>query len=114
MSEPREHRINVESIYGHNTRRPAVQVVIPRTARAPIMRPGPSGPVEDRDVFGVQLSVDEARDLALNLLQAAEGALGDGFVMDFFMREMDLSLEQAAPLMLKLRGYRARQDRAGT
>jgi|SRR5262245_38448863 len=114
METPREHKIHVESIYGHNTRRPAVQVVVPRAARAPIMRPGPTGPVEDRDVFGVQLSVDEARDLALSLLEAAEGALGDGFLMDFFMREMDLSLEQAAPLMLKFRGYRTRTDRAGT
>src|SRR5262245_66565934 len=74
METPREHKIHVESIYGHNTRRPAVQVVVPRAARAPIMRPGPTGPVEDRDVFSVQLSVDEARDLALSPLAAAEGA----------------------------------------
>jgi len=110
----REHRITVESIYGHATERPLVQVVIPRPARAPVMRRGPTGPVEDRDVFGVQLSPDEARDLALNLLEGAEAAIGDGFVMDFFMREMTLTLEQAAPLMLKLRGYRARTGRAGT
>jgi len=112
--EAREYKIAVEAIFGHNTRKPAVQVVIPRAGRAPVMRRGPAGPVEDRDVFGVQLSPDEARDLALNLLQAAEGAIGDGFVMDFFMREMDLSLEQAAPLMLKLRGYRQRHEAKGT
>jgi hypothetical protein len=115
MSEqPREWKIGCESIYGYNTRQPAVQVTIPRAARAPIMRRGPDGPIEDRDVFGVQLSPAEARDLALNLLESAEAALGDGFVMDFFQREMDLTLEQAAPLMLKLRGYRQRNEAAGT
>lgn len=115
MSEqPREQKIGVESIFGHNTRRPAVQIVVPRTVRAPVMRPGPTGPVEDRDVFGLQLSPDEARSLALNLLEAAEAAIGEGFVMDFFTREMDLTLEQAAPLMLKLRGYRQRNEAAGT
>lgn len=112
--EPREQKIGVESIYGHNTRRPIVQVVIPRSTRAPVMRRGPDGPIEDRDVFGLQLSPDEARDLALNLLEGAEASLGDGFVMDFFTREMDLTLEEAAPLMLKLRGYRQRHEAAGT
>jgi hypothetical protein len=34
--------------------------------------------------------------------------------MEFFMREMELNLEQAAPLMLKLRGYRTRHEAQGT
>lgn len=114
VSEPLPQRIGVESIFGANTREPAVQVVIPRAARAPVMRAGPSGPVEDRDVFGLQMAPDEARALALNLLEAAEASLGDGFVMHFFMQEMDLTLEQAAPILIKFRGYRTRLDPAGT
>lgn len=88
-------------------------MVIPRSARAPVMRPGPSGPFEDRDVFGLQMSPDEARALALNILQAAEGALGDGFLLTFLEREVNLSLEQLGPILVKFRGYRVSQEPEG-
>lgn len=88
-------------------------MVIPRTARAPVMRPGPSGPVEDRDVFGLQMSPAEARDLALNILESAEAALGDGFLLTFLEGEIGLSLEQLAPLLVKFRGYRVTQEPEG-
>lgn len=114
MSEEREHRIEVTGIYGVNTELPIVQVGIPEATLRPLMRRGPTGPEPTPGVVALQLRVDEARDLALNLLQSAEAAIGDGFVMDFFMREMGLEVEQAAPLMLKLRGYRTKHEAAGT
>jgi hypothetical protein len=113
MSEPREHKINVESGYGFNTRKPFVQVVIPRSARAPVMRRGPDGPVEDKDVFGLQMSPAEAHALALNILEAAEAALGDGFLLTFLESEVGLPLEQLAPILVKFRGYRVSNEPEG-
>ena len=94
--QPRERKISVESIFGHANRRPLVNLLLPDGL--------------DR----LSLAPDEARDLALNLLQAAEASLGDGFVFEFFSKEMDLPESQAAGLMLKLRGYRQRHEAAGT
>ena len=92
----RERKINVESIFGRANRLPLVNVVFPDGL--------------DR----LSLSPDEARDLALNLLQAAEASIGDGFVFQFFHKEMDVTEAQAGALMLKLRGYRTRVEAKGT
>jgi hypothetical protein len=96
IEEPREQKIGVESIFGAKTRQPLVTITLPGG--------------QDR----VTIHPDEARDLALNLLQAAEGALSDGFLMDFFTRELDLDLPQSAAMMVKFRGYRTRKSEAGT
>lgn len=113
MSEPIEHKINVSSGFGRNTRKPFVQIEIPESARAPVMSPGEAGPEPVPGVIGLQLSPAEARSLALNLLEAAEGALGDGFLLTFLEKEIGLSLEQLAPLLVKFRGYRVRQEPEG-
>lgn len=97
MSEQaRERKISVESIFGYANRRPLVNLILPDGL--------------DR----ISLAPDEARDLAMNLLQGAEASIGDGFLFEFFHREMDVSIEQAAALMLKLRGYRTKHEAAGT
>lgn len=108
-----QHRIGVESGFGQATRKPFVQMVLPRRMRAPVMRRGVSGPVEDADVFGVQMSPDEARALALNLLEAAEAALGDGFLLTFLEGEVGMPLAEVAPILVKFRGYRISQEPAG-
>jgi hypothetical protein len=94
--QPRERKIEVASIYGRDNQMPLVNIVLPDGLDRLSLRPS------------------EARALALNLLEAAEASLGDGFVFEFFHREMDVSVEQAALLMLKLRGYRTRHEEAGT
>lgn len=113
MSEPVEASINVTSGFGRDTRKPFVQIEVPERLRAPVMRPSPTGPEPAPGVFGVQTSPAEARALALNLLQAAEGALGDGFLLTFLEREIGLSLEELAPLLVKFRGYRTRNEPEG-
>lgn len=100
MSEPVEHRIGVASIFGAKTRQPLVELTIP--------------PVLLQDGTRVQMSPEEASALGLNLLAGSEGAISDGFIVDFFVREMELSMEQAAAVMLRFRGYRTRRAPEGT
>ena len=112
--QERAHRIGVSGIFGLQTRLPLVQVEIPLAATTPIVERGPDGAPGPKDgVIGLQLRPDEARSLALNLLEGAEAALGDGFLLTFLGREVGLSLEQLAPLLLKFRGYRTRDEREG-
>jgi hypothetical protein len=58
--------INVTSGYGHNTRQPFVQIQMEYPKDHPL-----------------QLEPNEARDLAANLLQAAEAAEQDAFIFEF-------------------------------
>src|SRR5438132_13854517 len=96
------------------TRLPLVEVQIPQSILKPPMQAGPAGPEPIPDTIAFQCSPDEARSLALNLLEGAEGALGDGFLLTFLEREVGLSVEQLAPILLKFRGYRARNEAEGT
>ena len=57
--------INVTSGYGFNTRQPFVEIKTDKL-KAPL-----------------QLSPEEARDLALNLLEAAEASEQDAFIFEF-------------------------------
>lgn len=88
--------ISVESIYGHTTKQPLVNVILP----------------DGRD--RVSLRVTEARDLAANLLAAAEAALGDGFIYEFALGDGDPRAEEtqrmAAGLMRAFRNFRAKYD----
>lgn len=92
----RERKINVQSIFGRDNQAPLVNLVLPDGL--------------DR----ISMAPAEARALALNLLEAAEASIGDGFVFEFFRKEMDVPMEHAGALMLKLRGYRTRHEAAGT
>jgi hypothetical protein len=66
MSEPiKWNVINVTSGYGFNTRQPFVEVKT------------------DKLKEPLQLSPEEARDLALNLLSAAEASENDAFIFEF-------------------------------
>jgi len=65
MSDWKRSVIMVTSGYGGNTRQPFVEIKTDKL-KAPL-----------------QLSPEEARDLALNLLQAAEAAEQDAFIFEF-------------------------------
>lgn len=71
MSDPQKKVINVESIYGRDNKLPLVNMTLPDGL--------------DR----ISLRVTEARDLAMNLLQAAEGAMGDAFLLEFMRDSAD-------------------------
>lgn len=114
MTEPIEHRIAVTSGFGVNTRKPFVQVEIPETGTCPVMRRGAEGHEPAPGLIGLQLAPDEARSLALNLLEAAEASLGDGFLLTFLERELEMPIEDLTPLLVKFRGYRIGQDPEGT
>src|SRR5262245_19546403 len=92
-----EQRINVESIYGRDNRMPLVNMTLPGG--------------KDR----ISLRVTEARDLAANLLQAAEAALGDGFMIEF-MRNSSTNPDtreaeaDAARLMVTFRMWRRKYE----
>jgi hypothetical protein len=73
-------KITVLSIYGHTTKKPLVEIRW--------QKPGKGTP--DRTV---QLSIEEARDLALNILQGAESAIQDGFIVEFFR---EIGIDDAA------------------
>lgn len=88
-------RIEVSTIYGHKHKMPIVEIRFPKQP--------PDTPKERRNL--VQLSVDEARDLALNLLGAAESAIQDAFVVEF---SQELGLDERQAIML-LRAFRERR-----
>lgn len=67
-------KITVTTIYGHKANKPLVEIRLPRDK--------PDTPKARRNM--VQLSIDEARDLAMNILQAAESAIQDAFIVEFF------------------------------
>jgi hypothetical protein len=80
--------ILVSSGYGGNTHMPFVQI-----ESDDIDRP-------------IQISPEEARDLALNLLQAAEGAQTDAFLFEFAAKQLHASLEESASLLSHFRAFR--------
>ena len=91
-------RLDVSTIFGHGSQKPIVELRLPR--------PVTSHPEHERKRNLVQLSVDEARDLALNLLQAAESAVQDAFIVDFMKLRIGLDERQVAALLAEYRTMR--------
>jgi hypothetical protein len=83
-------RIEVSTIFGARARKPIVVITWPKVAR------------ERGDV---QLSVEEARELAANIVQAAESAIQDAFLMDF-AKSMDLDEHGQAQMLTMFRTMR--------
>jgi hypothetical protein len=92
-------QITVTTLYGYKNKKPLVQIELPRSARAtPKGRPM------------VQLSIDEARDLAMNIMQGAESAIQDAFIVEFFGEILE-DERKAAAILNDFRQRRAdRQD----
>lgn len=68
--------------FGHNTQQPFVQVLI------------------ERADFVTQMSPANARELALNLLEAAEAAESDGFLITFLRKNIKVNDGHAIALVL--------------
>ena len=81
--------IFVQSGFGHNTQLPFVEVVIHAAD------------------WSTQMSPAEARDLAFNLLQCADAAEGDGFLMSFMEKAIGVEdPRMLASLLVQFREYR--------
>lgn len=83
-------RIEVSTIFGARARKPIVVIKWPKEAR---------------ERGEVQLSVEEARDLAANIVQAAESAIQDAFLMDF-AKSMDLDEHGQVQMLTMFRTMR--------
>lgn len=81
--------INVTSGYGGNTREPFVQVEMDYPKDHPL-----------------QLAPGEARDLAANLLQAAEAAEQDAFIFEFVSKELHAGENAGANILIEFRKWR--------
>lgn len=80
-------QVEVTSGYGGNTRLPYVELRLPD--RPPL-----------------QLEVEEARLIAGMILEAAEGAEQDAFIVEWGMEHIGLELEAAASLLREYRQWR--------
>ena len=54
-----------------------------------------------------QMTIKEARDQAIGLLEVIEAAIGDAFLTRFLIDEVKAEKGQIAALLVKFRGYRA-------
>lgn len=84
--------VHVANGYGHRTRAPFVMLRV-------------------KEQF-VNLTPDEAREIALNLIHATEAAMGDALIMRFAERNLGASDVQAAQLLVMFRKMREEGDDA--
>ena len=90
MEQGQEVRgIHVSSIYGYNTREPAVALVI-----------------EGQEA---QMSPAKAREVAQMLTTAAESAIQDAFIFEFAVNIIGVNDEAAAQLVFQYREWRAKR-----
>jgi len=82
----------VTSGFGANTQEPYVQILI------------------HGGDFMTQMSPENARELAINLITAAEAADSDGFIMDFLKERVGIeSIKDRASVLIEFRHYRETQ-----
>lgn len=84
----------VTSGYGGNTRQPFVEVII---------RP---------HEFMTQMSPSQAREIAMNLLTAADAAEGDAFLIEFVHQKIGAPMEKAAQILVEFRKWRETRNDA--
>ena len=89
-------RITVTTLYGHKHKKPLVEIRFPKDR--------PDTPKDRRNL--VQLPVDEARDLAMGILQGCETAIQDAFIVEFFQQETGLTDNEVAALLTAFRNRR--------
>lgn len=89
----REKQFRVVNAYGARTREPFVQITL-------------GGEF-------IQVTPTKARQLAGMLLQCAEAAEGDGFVMDFFTNQIGMEQKAAGALLMRFREHRQAAERRG-
>lgn len=92
--EERASCIWVSSLFGLETREPLVEICMEYEGRN----------------LSIQVSPDEARKIALNILAAAEAALGDAFLVQFARDRVGTSDQGAAHMLHEYRQWRMKQE----
>lgn len=90
MKQPKPGKVEVTSGYGANTRRPFIQIHLPE--REPL-----------------QLEIDDARIVGQMIIEACESAEQDGFLVEWTMKEFNISIEQASGILHHYREWRDRR-----
>lgn len=81
--------IEVSSGFGHNTQQPYVQLLIHQAD------------------YSTQMTPETARELALNLLTAADAAESDGFIVGFLRNTIGVDdMRAIATILVEFREYR--------
>lgn len=84
--------VMVTSGFGYNTQKPYVQVLIQKAN------------------WMTQMTPETARELAFNLLTAADGADSDGFLVSFFRQSVGVNdVRMLATILSQFRDYREAQ-----
>lgn len=81
-----ERAIQITTGYRANTKEPFVEMNVPKRR--------------------IQMSPENARDLALNLLQAAEAAYSDAFLVEFYRDALQAEEELTAGVLIEFRKWR--------
>lgn len=89
MSEPKQVVFHVTSNFGHRTQKPFVMVT-----------------VGEQD-FMAQMSPDEARALAMNLLQCADASETDAFLVTFLRKRVGANDQAVVGIPQDFREWRA-------
>lgn len=92
MSEEQPIIFHVTSNFGHRTQKPFVMVT-----------------VQEKE-FTVNMSPKGARDLALNLLQAADASEGDAFLVTFLRKKVLANDRAIAAILQDFRDWRKQED----
>jgi hypothetical protein len=86
FTAPESDQIDVGSGFGQKTRTPFVTIAMSSLA--------------------VQLASTQAREIGHQILEAADAADSDGFVVTFAMKRLGTSMEESAQLLSEFRAYR--------
>lgn len=92
FDRPEPGVLSVSSGFGQNTKQPFVTIAL-------------ANPTETANP-AVQLLTDQARQISMQILEAADAAESDGFVVGWLSDVADLSEAQAAALLQEFRAYR--------
>lgn len=94
FTPPEEAHIGVASGFGHNTKQPFVTFSL-------------ANPTESANPT-IQMTTQEARQIAIQILEAADAAESDGFLIGWLQEGTDISDAQLGRLIAEFRAYRAR------
>jgi hypothetical protein len=92
---PEPGMLSISSGWGHNTQQPYVTIAL-------------ANPQETANP-AVQIASSQARQIAFQILEAAEAAEQDGFIVNFAMQHIGVPIEHAGGLLNEYRAWRERR-----
>ncbi len=97
FDRPTEHMISIASGYGHATKEPFVTFSM-------------ANPEETANPT-IQMQSDQARQIAFRILEAADAAESDGFIVEWLAGTADMSDSQVGALLSEFRDWREKRRR---